>query len=185
MNIHIRELKQNEFDILGSIMVDVYASLEGFPTPSEQPEYYNMLRNIGSFTEKQNTKVLVALSSDDEILGGVVYFSDMIQYGSGGTATKEKNASGIRLLAVRQDLRKAGVGKALTLSCIDLAKKSGNNQIILHTTKAMRVAWEMYQRLGFVRSEDLDFMQGKLPVFGFRLKLNAIQGIHLFRNELK
>jgi hypothetical protein len=29
----------------------------------------------------------------------------------------------------------------------------------------------MYERLGFVRSEDLDFMQGDLEVYGFRLRL--------------
>jgi len=29
----------------------------------------------------------------------------------------------------------------------------------------------MYENLGFKRSEDLDFMQGELPVFGFRLLL--------------
>jgi hypothetical protein len=45
--------------------------------------------------------------------------------------------------------------------------------VILHTTAAMRVAWALYERLGFRRSEDLDFMQGELPVFGFRLRLAA------------
>jgi hypothetical protein len=35
----------------------------------------------------------------------------------------------------------------------------------------MRIAWGLYEKLGFVRSEDLDFSQQGLPVFGFRLKL--------------
>ncbi len=34
----------------------------------------------------------------------------------------------------------------------------------------MQVAWAIYENLGFKRSEDLDFMQGELLVFGFRLK---------------
>jgi hypothetical protein len=37
--------------------------------------------------------------------------------------------------------------------------------------KAMQTAWNMYENLGFKRSEDLDFMQGELPVFGFRLSI--------------
>jgi hypothetical protein len=37
----------------------------------------------------------------------------------------------------------------------------------------MKVAWRMYEALGFERSPDLDFLQGELPVFGFRLKLAA------------
>ena len=54
-------------------------------------------------------------------------------------------------------------------ACIRLAKEHQHRQMIIHTTKAMRVAWGMYERLGFRRSQDLDFMQGDLPVFGFRL----------------
>ncbi len=173
MTIHIRDIKPEEFELLGKIMVDVYAGLEGFPTPDEQPDYYSMLKNIGAFTEKPDTQVLVALSPTSELLGGVVYFSDMRQYGSGGTATEEKHASGMRLLAVRRDRRRSGIGKALTEACIQLAKQSGNRQIILHTTQAMQVAWGMYERLGFKRSDDLDFLQEALPVFGFRLRFDA------------
>jgi hypothetical protein len=36
---------------------------------------------------------------------------------------------------------------------------------------AMQTAWKMYEKLDFKRSEDLNFMQGELPVFGFRLQL--------------
>jgi hypothetical protein len=35
----------------------------------------------------------------------------------------------------------------------------------------MSIAWKMYEKIGFKRSEDLDFMQGDLSVFGFRFKL--------------
>ena len=29
---------------------------------------------------------------------------------------------------------------------------------------AMQTAWKMYEKVGFRRSEDLDFMQGHIPV---------------------
>jgi hypothetical protein len=35
----------------------------------------------------------------------------------------------------------------------------------------MQVAWRLYEQLDFVRSEDLDFSQQGLPVYGFRLRL--------------
>ncbi len=38
---------------------------------------------------------------------------------------------------------------------------------------AMRTAWGLYERMGFARSEDLDFLQQGFPVFGFRLPLDA------------
>ena len=93
----VRNATPGEFGEIGKLMVLVYSRLEGFPKESEQPNYYKMLANIGEFTDKPGTELLVAVSADDKIAGAVVYFSDMKYYGSGGTATKEQNASGFRL----------------------------------------------------------------------------------------
>lgn len=169
--MEIREILPDEYGALGQLMVEVYSSLEGFPSPEEQPAYYEKLANIGTLTEQRDTQVLVALSAEKKLLGGVVYFSDMEMYGSGGTATSERNASGIRLLGVAPGSRKVGTGKALTNACIKLARNKGHSQVILHTTQAMQVAWKLYLKLGFERSRDLDFMQEDLQVFGFRLSL--------------
>ncbi|HEY3400918.1 MAG TPA: GNAT family N-acetyltransferase [Geothrix sp.] len=167
----IRDLRPSEFEALGRLLVEVYSHLEGFPTPEEQPRYYELLANIGRFTEKRDARVLVAVSAEEELIGGVVYFGDMAEYGSGGTATTVKNASGIRLLGVDPRFRGLGAGKALTKACIELAEAKGHAQVVLHTTQAMRTAWGLYERLGFERSLDLDFTQGDLAVFGFRLRL--------------
>lgn len=166
----IRDLHQDEFGTLGRLMVEVYSNLEGFPTPEEQPRYYELLANIGTFTEKKDARVLVAVTPDGELVGGIVYFGDMAEYGSGGTATLVKDASGIRLLGVSPTFRNQGAGRALTEACIRLARERGHSQVLLHTTQAMQTAWRLYERLGFVRSEDLDFSQQGLPVFGFRLR---------------
>jgi GNAT superfamily N-acetyltransferase len=169
--LEIRGIKKIEYDDLGQLMSEVYSKLEGFPGPDEQPAYYEMLANIGSLSEKENTEVLVANSPELGMMGGVAYFSDMAVYGSGGTATLEKNASGFRLLGVSPKARGLGAGKALSLACINKARAAGHSQIIIHTTQSMQLAWRMYENLGFVRSPDLDFMQEDLPVFGFRLTL--------------
>ncbi|GJM45224.1 MAG: hypothetical protein DHS20C21_20660 [Gemmatimonadota bacterium] len=168
--LEVRDVRPHEHGPLGRLMVNVYANLEGFPSPDEQPAYYEMLANIGRFAEKKDTQVLVALSTTGAVVGGVVYFGDMAVYGSGGTATSETNASGIRLLGVDPAARGQGVGKALTKACLQLARARGHDQVILHTTQAMKVAWTMYEKLGFERSSDLDFLQERLPVFGFRLR---------------
>ena len=167
----VRDATRNEFSEIGELMVDVYSQLEGFPTKAEQPKYYKMLANIGSLTRNPKTKLLIAITSSGKIGGGVVYFGDMKYYGSGGTATSQKNASGFRLLAVDPATRGKGIGKLLTNACFQLAKDENQNQMIIHSTKAMRIAWKMYEKMGFKRSKDLDFMQEELPVFGFRLLL--------------
>jgi ribosomal protein S18 acetylase RimI-like enzyme len=167
----IRDIRKNEYQALGELLVNVYSKRDGFPTPRDQPAYFDMLANIGQLSEQKHTQVLVAIDADESLLGGIVYFSDMAVYGSGGIATQQKNASGIRLLGVSEKARGKGVGKALALQCLQLAKEIGNEQVILHTTDAMQIAWRMYQKLGFERAEALDFSQQGLAVYGFRLKL--------------
>lgn len=169
--MQIRDIRADEHQSFGSLLVDVYSRLDRFPSPAEQPAYYDMLANIGRFTTKPSVRVLVAASDTDELLGGVIYFGDMREYGSGGTATSERNACGIRLLAVRPEARGCGVGKALTLACIGIAREQRHHHVVLHTTDAMRVAWSMYENLGFRRATDLDFLQQDLRVYGFRLRL--------------
>lgn len=167
----IRDARPEEFQEVGQLMVNVYAQLEGFPKPDAQPAYYQLLANIGSMTEKPTIRLLVVVAPDGTIKGGVVYIGDMQHYGSGGTATQEKNAAGFRLLAVNSSARGKGVGKLLINECIRLAKAAQQKQLIIHSTKVMQTAWLMYEKMGFKRSEDLDFMQGDWPVFGFRLSL--------------
>jgi GNAT superfamily N-acetyltransferase len=167
----VRNATPTEFTQIGKLMVLVYSQLEGFPNESEQPGYYKMLSNIGALTEKPETELLAAVGLDGRIAGAVIYFSDMKYYGSGGTATLEQNASGFRLLAVDPLIRGFGIGKLLINECIRKAKDNNHAQVIIHTTMAMQTAWKIYEKLGFRRSADLDFMQEELPVFGFRLIL--------------
>lgn len=169
--ILIRNARPGEYAEIGRLMVDVYSQLEGFPKETEQPNYYKMLLNVGGLASKPDTEIIVAVAEEDQILGAVVNFSDMQHYGSGGTATAEKNSGGFRLLAVHTNARGMGIGRLLTSECIQRAKRKNLRQVIIHTTRAMMTAWRMYESIGFKRSEDLDFMQGDLAVFGFRLPL--------------
>ena len=169
----VRPALPGEYPALGQLLVRVYGQLDGFPKPHEQPGYYEMLANIGNLALKPGVQLLVA-AAGDRILGGVVYFPDMALYGSGGTATREKNASGFRLLGVDPEARGGGVGRSLVEKCIGLAREQRHAQVIIHTTSAMKVAWKMYEARGFRRSTDLDFMQGELQVFGFRLGLDQV-----------
>jgi ribosomal protein S18 acetylase RimI-like enzyme len=167
----LRNADAAELSDIGKLMVAVYSQLEGFPKPHEQPAYYKFLANVGELTEQDGTEIIVAVSNANEIVGAVVYFGDMKNYGSGGIATKELNTSGFRLLAVKPEAQGRGIGKLLTLECIGKAKNKGHSQLIIHSTNAMQTAWRMYEKLGFKRSQDLDFMQGDLEVFGFRYQL--------------
>ena len=76
-----------------------------------------------------------------------------------------------RLLATQCAIRARIPIARRRYSCIQLARDKGHSHVVLHTTHAMQVAWSLYEKLGFERSKDLDFVQEGLQVFGFRLWL--------------
>lgn len=167
---NVRNAKPSEFASVGKLMVNAYNSLEGFPKANEQPGYFHMLANVGELTKQPGTELLVAVDDQDNLLGAVVFYHDMQYYGAGGTAKNEKNACGFRLLAVDPKARGRGIGKMLTGECIRKAKANHVQYLLIHTTAAMQIAWQMYEKLGFKRAADLDFRVGEFPVYGFRLK---------------
>ena len=169
----IREANPAEFSLLGELTVDVYASLPGMPAVVEQADYYGVLRDVAKRAHAPATSVFTAVSDCGELLGTVNFFADMSQYGSDGAASSISNAAGIRYLAVKPERRGDGIGRSLTAYCIGLARELGKSAVILHTTRAMPTAWAMYERMGFQRCAEIDFQQGSLEVFGFRLDLAA------------
>lgn len=111
----------------------------------------------------------MAVNDDEKICGAIVYFSDMSEYGAGGIVTKSQEGSGFRLLAVDSNERGNGIGLKLSKHCIELAKQANHKSVIIHSTMAMEIAWKMYEKIGFERFEEIDFIQENLEVFGFRL----------------
>ena len=119
----IRKAKPEEYAELGALMVVAYSGLEGFPSPDELPGYYDTLRNVGEFAEKPKVKLLVAVSNQGIVDGGLVYFGDMRHYGVGGEATLRQKAGGFRLLAVNPNTRGQGIAKKLIFACFDQARR--------------------------------------------------------------
>jgi predicted N-acetyltransferase YhbS len=78
----------------------------------------------------------------------------------------------VRLLAVAPAGRGRGVGAALMQECVGRARKSGARVLSLQTTDLMQTARRMYERMGFVRSPELDFHPAPgVTVKGYRLEL--------------
>ena len=166
----IRPARPEELPALGNLVAEAYAALPGMPSPAEQPGYYAMVRDAASRV-RPGYRVLAAVTPSGDLVGSADFIEEMAHYGSGGTAPKRTDAAGIRLLAVAPTARGQGIGKALTRDCVERARVLGRAGVVLHTTRAMQTAWQMYEQLGFRRSPDLDFRQGTLEVFGFELSL--------------
>lgn len=169
--IIIRPALAEEYQSLSKLLVQVYSQLKGFPSQQEHPSYYALLTNVGELAQKPSIEILVAVSPENELIGGVMFIGDIKDYSSGGVTLSVQNAAGMRLLAVAPSARGKGIGKALTQACIQRAKDLQQSQIILHSTLTMQIAWDMYQRMGFQRMPEIDFPQNNLTVYGFYLNL--------------
>ncbi len=167
----IREAIPSEYSELGKLMVDVYSQLEGFPKQDEIPEYYYHLIHVGEFIKSPKVKLFVAVSEDGKVDGGLVYFGDLQYYGAGNKSMVNKDAAAFRLLAVNPHLRGLGLGKRLIEICFNQAKKEGFKYLFIHSTKYMKIAWEMYERMDFVRYHEIDFEKSGVGIYGFRYTL--------------
>ena len=174
LNIHVEAFAPNglEIDEIKSLILSCYSGINGFPTKKELPEYYKTINEIQEFLDIPTTEIILA-KTGNKIIGSVVFIGDIKYYISGKNDLNTKNSSGFRLLSVHKDYRKIGVGKLLSNACITKARKLNKKSVIIHTTKHMKVAWEMYIRMGFKSNPKYNFTENKiLKVYCFELILN-------------
>lgn len=67
-----------------------------------------------------------------------------------------KDWSYIRYVSVDPEFAGQGIGRQLTINCIDLALKSGEQCIALHTSEIMNKARHIYESLGFKIVKELE-----------------------------
>ena len=161
----IRPIRPDEFSALGALTVAAYHSL-----PTEMPHqqiYDGRLRDVA--TRAQTSCVLVAVGPGGELLGGATYVS-----GPEDPYSEELNQgeAGIRMLAVDPVCHGRGVGRALTLACIDRARSAGRRRVVLHTGDWMPAAKHLYESLGFHRVPAVDFSPAPgIDLLGYALDL--------------
>jgi ribosomal protein S18 acetylase RimI-like enzyme len=98
--------------------------------------------------------VLVAVGRDGRLLGSVAY----VPGPDNPMAELERDGeAGIRMLAVDPDAQGLGVGRALTLTCLDRARRAGRSGVALYTRPANVPAQRLYESLGFVRDAERDW----------------------------
>jgi ribosomal protein S18 acetylase RimI-like enzyme len=170
-HLKIRPARPDDYEALGRMLIAAYSALPGMPTRSEQPEYYDRLANVGGRAALPGLTVFVAESEDGGLAASIDFIADMSQYGVDGPVSQLRDAAAVRLLAVDLAFRGRNIGRMLTRHCIEHARGLGKTRLVLHTTKLMPAAWGIYERLGFVRFPEIDFVQSGIDVRGFQLAL--------------
>ena len=161
----IRPIGPEEHAPLGRLTVAAYHSL-----PTEMPHqqvYDERLRDVA--TRATTSCVLVAVSLDGELLGGVTYVSGPDDPYSEGLVEGE---AGMRMLAVDPGRHGRGVGRALTQACLERARSDGRRRMVLHTGDWMAAAKHLYESLGFEREPTIDFSPAPgIDLLGYAIEL--------------
>lgn len=126
------------------------------------------VEHIRDATTRAGQAVVLVAVEGDVVLGSVTY-------AAGGTAMAQRAALGeaeLRMLGVDPSARGRGIGEALVRACIERARAAGLQRVVLSTQPQMRAAHRLYERLGFVRREDLDWTpEPDVCLIGYELTL--------------
>jgi hypothetical protein len=63
--LHIREIREEEFALLGQLMVEVYSGLEGFPTPNLSPSNEHDTRTNSLASTRDPSSISVSESGSN------------------------------------------------------------------------------------------------------------------------
>lgn len=99
---------------------------------------------------------LLIAEEGGRILGSVALFPAKTDAYQGFVKVQEYPE--IRMLAIMPDARKKGVGSALIKDCIARTKGNDAKYIGLHTGEFMKGAMRLYEKIGFRRVPELDFV---------------------------
>ena len=117
--------------------------------------------------------VLVAVDGG-AIVGAVTYVPDA---SSPWAEDLRDGEAGIRMMAVLPDAQGRGVGAALLTACVDRARAEGKEAVFLHSTPWMTTAHRLYERAGFARVPERDWLpEPDVPLLAFRLDLRDFPG---------
>jgi ribosomal protein S18 acetylase RimI-like enzyme len=114
-------------------------------------DYADTLRDVAS--RARHATILVAVE-DHEVLGTVTYVRD-----TGSPLARQRNddEASIRMLAVTPKRKREGIGRALSLACIERARADGKRAVVLHADEIMLASRALYEKLGFRREPSRDY----------------------------
>lgn len=117
--------------------------------------YIPQLRDASARAEHA---VLLAMVDGGGGEGKIVGTITLVPPGSIFAELAQEDEFELRMLAVSPIERGRGIGRDLTTAALDLAVERGARRVVLSTMETMHVAHRLYERMGFVRRQDLDWV---------------------------
>jgi GNAT superfamily N-acetyltransferase len=163
--VTVRDAGPEDLAEVSALLGGAYAEYFDMPAEGAAAEY---LANIGDVWSRLGSSELIVAEEAGRLAGAVTFFPDA----RGDGDRWPEGWSAIRLLGVRPDMRGRGIGRVLTQECLRRARALGATAVGLHTTDFMAVAKAMYERMGFERVPEFDFLPGPaIHVIAYKLDL--------------
>lgn len=160
----MRLIVPDEYTVAGRLIVAAY---EGLPGAHLSGGYAELLQDIA----RRATEADVLVATDPAVIGCVTFVPDAASPWAEGLGPDE---SGIRMLAVDPAAQGRGAGRALVAACVDRARGLGRTGIFLSSTPWMQAAHRLYERAGFVRVPERDWLPvPDVPLLAFHLDLRG------------
>ena len=173
-DVSIRLAKDADVQRARSILREAYAQYEA-DMPAENWTRYQA--DILDLEGRADASELLVAEMFEEVVACVSYYppgAEVAYPSPTFSETWPKEWAAFRLLAVHPTARHLGVGRLLTEACIERAESAGAPAVALHTTAPMKVAREMYERMGFERVPQYDFQPSpEVLVEAYRLLLRG------------
>ena len=165
-SFHIRDARPEYRDAIRAMTLAAYAQYAPL-----MPHWKMYREHLLATLEEDGASERIVAERDGTLLGSVLL------YPASANVYDEPSANSkmpeIRLLAVAPEARGQGVGSALLQECIRRARRSGANNLGLHTEDIMEPAVRMYTRRGFERAPQFDFSPSDgVLVKAYRLELH-------------
>ncbi|HWM03064.1 MAG TPA: GNAT family N-acetyltransferase [Actinophytocola sp.] len=167
----VREARPGELDEVRDLLHTAYVQYAGVAHPELYGHYLAELTNVERSAGLATTLVAV---DDGRIVGTARLYPPGAAVGDEGLPA---GWAWVRAVAVRPELRRAGIARRLMADCTRRATDIGATVLCLHTMAFMVDAIRLYERLGYRRVPELDidvaafYGVGEMIALAYRLDL--------------
>ena len=166
--ILVRAARADEHERIAHITLAAYAEYGALMEPSAWAALEQAVHS--SLTDDAGVTRLVAEVAGEIVGSAALYAPDAAAYGTLASPTPWPE---VRLVAVAPTARGRGIAHVLVDECVRRARLAGATVLGLHTSRSMRAAVRLYERMGFVRDPVHDFHPpGAELVEGYLLHLD-------------
>ncbi len=160
-----RTANSSDFDKLKTLGQESYSEFSEVLTSENWIKMNSFLESDDNLTKLINQSTVYVCEKESELIG-------MIYLVPSGNPTElfQDNWSYIRFLGVNPEYRGQGVGKKLTDLCLEYAKATNEKVIALHTSEFMDSARNIYEKKGFEKTKEIEFLGKRYWIYLFELE---------------